>query len=190
MSDQEYKQKILQYMQEHDMDVLPDLGIVSKMGICSKTLYKRYGSLRKLAEKFGIQYEYKKTCPTCGKEFYTRHTYMIFCREKCQDRVSGRPNTRNVERNLFRPLTKEDIPGIAGDIRHGSPEKLIAEICHYDLEHLKNEMKMHELEIKREIQFQNSYHKNKAMGNEGRMTHTFQRPYETKVKRNIYGAMG
>jgi ribosomal protein L37AE/L43A len=190
MTDQELKQKILTYMQENNLDVLPDLEIISKMGISKGTLYKRYGSLKDLAGKMGIPYERDIQCPVCGKTFQSRYRYSLYCSKKCQHDAIERPKAGKFEKNLFRPFTKETPGIVAGDFMRGYSIEEAAESSGFDLDYFKKQVNEHREDIVREMFFIDYQWRHPEIPTEGRMTHIFQRPYETKVKRNIYGAMG
>jgi hypothetical protein len=101
-----------------------------------------------------------------------------------------RPKAGKFEKNLFRPFTKETPGIVAGDFMRGYSIEEAAESSGFDLDYFKKQVNEHREDIVREMFFIDYQWRHPGIPTEGRMTHIFQRPYETKVKRNIYGAMG
>jgi hypothetical protein len=179
---QELKQKILQFMKEERLENIPTRTQMVGLGIKHSWIDK-YGGIEKMSKALGIPYMRVGTCESCGSAFYTRDPKKRYCEYSCKNSA----HSKKISRGPRRKLTYDSIIGIASDLLEGWSVEKIAKTTNYDPEYLEGQIKLYAFQIKREMQARKAYRKYSHLHSEGQK-HIY-RPYETKVKRNIYGAL-
>ena len=164
----ELKKKILDYMNRRKLDIIPSYLELEHLGVTYKWIQAKYGSLKSFADTLDIAYTVPvRICQKCGRKYKgTRRAN----RKHCQKCLHG--NGRIIPTDPRRPLTKTTILLIAGDMLRMRSVEDTAKDLNYDLEYLREQIKKHELEIRRTMVSIGLFHRRKMVVNEDHsMTH-------------------